>query len=154
MKTIPLVLVIIVIALSAMIESSAIPGRPERAASDPLLTSPDYVDYLDYAGDARVARHGRKKRAANPEPWKSYRRNSGRSYGRSYGRSSGRSYNNNRGRQPNRFLKDVGRAKIGIGAGLAGVGLLTGNQGLTNTGVNVAALGVGSSLLAHVFGKK
>ena len=48
----------------------------------------------------------------------------------------------------------VGKAKIVTGAGLAGLGLLTGNSGLTNKGTQLAALGVGSKLLAHVIGKR
>jgi len=81
--------------------------------------------------------------------YSSYRRsyNHGRSYNRGRSHSSG-------GRQPNQFLKKVGKAKIVTGAGLAGLGLVTGNSGLTNTGLNVAALGVGSKLLAHVLGKR
>ena len=52
------------------------------------------------------------------------------------------------------FLNRVGKAKIVTGAGLAGLGLLTGNSKLTNTGTKLAALGVGSKLLAHAFGKR
>jgi len=51
-------------------------------------------------------------------------------------------------------LKKVGTAKIVGGLGLAGLGLATNNNGLVNAGGNIAALGVGSKLLAHVFGKK
>jgi len=83
---------------------------------------------------------------SKPEPRRRYS-----SYRRSYNR--GRHYSNNR-RQPNQFLKKVGKAKIVTGAGLAGLGLLTGNSKLTNTGTKLAALGVGSKLLAHVVGKR
>ena len=48
----------------------------------------------------------------------------------------------------------VGKAKIATGVGLAGLGLVTGNSGLTNKGTQLAALGVGSKLLAHVLGKR
>ena len=48
----------------------------------------------------------------------------------------------------------LGTAKIVAGAGLTGLGLVTNNNGLTNAGLNIGALGVGSKLLAHVFGKK
>ena len=48
----------------------------------------------------------------------------------------------------------VGTAKIVGGLGLAGLGLTTDNNGLVNAGGKIAALGVGSKLLAHVFGKK
>merc|ERR1712223_956360 len=65
----------------------------------------------------------------------------------------GRSYSN-RGRQPNRLLKQVGTAGVVGGAALTGFGLLTNNKGLTNTGLNVGAAGVGSKLLAHVIGKR
>merc|ERR1712038_382164 len=65
----------------------------------------------------------------------------------------GRSYSN-RGRQPNRLLKQVGTAGVLGGATLTGVGLLTNNKGLTNTGLNIGAAGVGSKLLAHVIGKR
>jgi len=73
------------------------------------------------------------------------------SYRKSYNR--GRSYSSGR-RQPNQFLKKVGKAKIATGVGLAGLGLVTGNSGLTNKGTQLAALGVGSKLLAHVLGKR
>merc|ERR1712179_809851 len=82
------------------------------------------------------------KPAPGRRRYSSYRRSY--NHGRSYNR--GRSYSSG-GRQPNQFLKKVGKAKIVTGAGL---GLVTGNNGLTNTGLNVAALGVGSKLLAHV----
>merc|ERR1719411_2376921 len=65
----------------------------------------------------------------------------------------GRSYSN-RGRQPNRLLKQVGTAGVVGGAALTGVGLLTNNKGLTNTGLNIGAAGIGSKLLAHVIGKR
>ena len=48
----------------------------------------------------------------------------------------------------------VGTAEVLGGATLTGVGLLTNNNGLTNAGLNLGAAGVGSKLLAHVFGKK
>ena len=48
----------------------------------------------------------------------------------------------------------VGTAGVLGGATLTGVGLLTNNNGLTNAGLNLGAAGVGSKLLAHVFGKK
>jgi hypothetical protein len=67
--------------------------------------------------------------------------------------SNGRSYSN-RGKQPNGLLKQVGTAGVLGGATLTGLGLLTNNNGLTNTGLNLGAAGVGSKLLAHVFGKK
>jgi len=67
--------------------------------------------------------------------------------------SNGRSYSKS-GRQPNRLLKKVGTAGVLGGATLTGVGLLTNNNGLTNAGLNLGAAGVGSKLLAHVFGKK
>merc|ERR1712179_829416 len=89
------------------------------------------------------------KPVAGRRRYSSYRRSY--NHGRSYNR--GRSYSSG-GSQPNQFLKKVGKAKIVTGAGLAGLGLVTGNNGLTNTGLNVAALGVGSKLLAHVLGKR
>ena len=48
----------------------------------------------------------------------------------------------------------VGTAGVVGGAALTGFGLLTNNKGLTNTGLNVGAAGVGSKLLAHVIGKR
>ena len=48
----------------------------------------------------------------------------------------------------------VGRGKILAGAGLAGLGLLTGNQGLQQAGGGLVGLGVASSLGAHLLGKK
>jgi len=82
---------------------------------------------------------------SKPAPWKRYR---GRQ--RYY---SPRSYSSG-GSQPNQFLKDLGTAKVVGGAALTGLGLVTNNNGLTNAGLNIGALGVGSKLLAHVFGRK
>ena len=53
-----------------------------------------------------------------------------------------------------RTIYRVGTAGVLGGATLTGVGLLTNNNGLTNAGLNLGAAGVGSKLLAHVFGKK
>merc|ERR1711971_1227408 len=74
---------------------------------------------------------------AAPSPRKYYR-SRGRSYSRHSGYSSGSS-------GPNRFLKDVGRTKIIVGA-------LTGNQQLQQAGGGLVGLGVASSLVAHLFG--
>jgi len=87
---------------------------------------------------------------SKPAAWRQrYRSNNyRRNYGRSYSR--GRSYSSG-GSQPNQLLKKIGTAKIVAGAGLTGLGLVTNNNGLTNAGLNLGALGVGSKLLAHVF---
>ena len=44
-----------------------------------------------------------------------------------------------------------GKNKFVVGAGLAGLGLLTGNTGLSNLGTNVAGLGLKTKLAAHLF---
>jgi len=82
---------------------------------------------------------------SKPAAWRQrYRSNYRRCY------SCGRSYSSG-GSQPNQLLKKIGTAKIVAGAGLTGLGLVTNNNGLTNAGLNLGALGVGSKLLAHVF---
>merc|ERR1712117_514225 len=55
---------------------------------------------------------------------------------------------------PNQGLKALGRNKFIAGAGLAVAGTILGNQDIANLGVGVAALGLGTKGLAHVFGKK
>ena len=44
-----------------------------------------------------------------------------------------------------------GKNKFVVGAAIAGAGLLTGNQGITSLGTNVAALGLKTKLAAHLF---
>jgi len=48
----------------------------------------------------------------------------------------------------------LGTAKLVGGAALTGLGLVTRNDGLTNAGLNIGALGVGTKLAAHLFGRK
>merc|ERR1739844_201091 len=48
-------------------------------------------------------------------------------------------------------LKQHGKNKFIAGAGIAGLGLLTGNQGITNLGTNLAGLGLKTKLAAHLF---
>ena len=48
----------------------------------------------------------------------------------------------------------VGTGKVVAGLGLAGYGLATNNNNFINAGGNLAVLGAGTKLLAHVFGKK
>merc|ERR1711994_257627 len=71
---------------------------------------------------------------------------------RKYYSSSYRSSGRRNG--PNQGLKALGRNKFIAGAGLAVAGTLLGNQDIANLGVGVAALGLGTKGLAHVFGKK
>merc|ERR1711971_1162717 len=83
---------------------------------------------------------------AAPSPRKYYRQRQ-RSYSHHSGHNSGSS-------GPNKFLKDVGRAKIIGGAALGIAGALTGNAQLQQAGGGLIGLGVASKLGAHLFGKK
>ena len=44
-----------------------------------------------------------------------------------------------------------GKNKFIAGAGIAGLGLLTGNAGITSLGTNLAGLGLKTKLAAHLF---
>ena len=44
-----------------------------------------------------------------------------------------------------------GKNKFFVGAAIAGAGLLTGNQGITSLGTNLAGLGLKTKLAAHLF---
>merc|ERR1712172_237008 len=48
-------------------------------------------------------------------------------------------------------LKEHGKNKFIAGAGIAGLGLLTGNAGITSLGTNLAGLGLKTKLAAHLF---
>merc|ERR1711935_123059 len=48
-------------------------------------------------------------------------------------------------------LKEHGKNKFLAGAGLAGIGLLTGNAGITSLGTNLAGLGLKTKVAAHLF---
>jgi len=48
-------------------------------------------------------------------------------------------------------LKQHGKNKFIAGAGISGLGLLTGNAGISSLGTNVAGLGLKTKLAAHLF---
>ena len=48
-------------------------------------------------------------------------------------------------------LKNHGTNKVLVGAGLAGLGLLTNNRGITNLGTQTVGLGAGTLVASHFF---
>merc|ERR1712122_206523 len=54
-------------------------------------------------------------------------------------------------RRPNQGLKNHGKQKFWTGAGLYGLGAVTGNAGLKNTGAGLAKLGLLTKGAAHFF---
>merc|ERR1711992_230636 len=54
--------------------------------------------------------------------------------------------------RPNRqSIKQHGRNKFAVGAALGAVGLISGNQGITNAGFGLAKAGLATKLVAHAF---